>query len=394
MKRRIALVTHCFEGGGGVQTMVRFLYRVLRESDAFEPVIISLAMNARDKDSMRLAAPRSWLRAIGCQEKEWNGIPYQHVGTFGAELEFQRYRPRPSLSALLRSFELVQFVVGAPPWVCAAADSPRPRFLWVATTTRADRATRMREASLPRRLWMEMMTRIVERMERRGIGLADEIFALSPYTVDSLRRLKGSKPVTLAMCGVDTDHFQPGPAAGAPGWICVGRLEDPRKNIRLLVEAYARLTARTPNVPELRLVGPHPGAAISRLVAERGLTDRVRFLGPKTQAELPALYRDAIGFVLSSDEEGLGIVIQEAMACGLPVVSTACGGPEALVEPDRTGLLVPVGSVEGLASAMERLILDQAGRQRMALAARRTAVERFGLAAGGVFLRAYERVLR
>lgn len=393
MKRRIALVTHSFEGGGGVSTMARFLHRVLQESDAFDPTVVSLAISSQDSASVRLLNPASWLRGAENRAAVAWAVRYHHAGAVGTELEFLRYRPRAPLTALLDTFDLVQFVVGAPPWMCAAAKVSRPRFLWAATLTRADRASRLRAASWPRRLWMELMTRAVERMERRGVRLADEIFGLSPYTVENLRRLAEGRPVTLALSGVDTNHFQPGPAEGPPGWICVGRLDDPRKNIRLLVDAYARLVSRVPAAPELRMVGPHPGAVIARLVEERGLVERVRFLGPKTQAELPGLYRNALGFVLSSDEEGLGIVIQEAMAAGLPVVSTACGGPEALVEPDVTGLLVPPGDTTALAQALEDLTVDQARRERMAAAARRAAVERFGLAAGGVFLRAYERVL-
>lgn len=393
MKRRVALVTHSFEGGGGVTTMARFLHRVLQESDTFEPTVFSLAISSRDSASVRLLNPASWLRGSECRAVEVGGIRYHHVGAFGAEFEFMRYRPRAALTELLRTFDLVQFVVGSPPWMCAAADVARPRFLWAATLTRADRASRLREASWPRRFWMELMTRAAERMECRGVRLADEIFALSPYSVENLRRLAEGRPVTLALCGVDTNHYQPGPAEGSPAWICVGRLDDPRKNIRLLIEAYARLVSRLPAAPELRLVGPHPGPAIVQLVEDRGLADRVRFLGSKTQAELPQLYRNALGFVLSSDEEGLGIVIQEAMAAGLPVVSTACGGPEILVEPDVTGLLVPPGDAAALAQALEALTVDQARRKRMAAAARRSAVERFGLDAGGVFLRAYERAL-
>jgi glycosyltransferase involved in cell wall biosynthesis len=82
---------------------------------------------------------------------------------------------------------------------------------------------------------------------------------------------------------------------------------------------------------------------------------------------------------LSSDEEGLGIVVLEALACGLPVVATSCIGPTESVADGREGLLVPVGSVAGLATAIVRVSADETLRHRLSAAARRRAVEEFSL---------------
>jgi len=238
------------------------------------------------------------------------------------------------------------------------------------------------------------MTVLAEKYERRGLRIAAGVFALSDYTLAAVRKILGPGAGMLAACGVDTEVFRPDPADRGQYLLCVGRLDDPRKNVALLVEAYARLRRRIPDAPELWLVGPEPPREALELIRERGLSQVVRLQGPRKPADLPRLYQSALGFVLSSDEEGLGIVLLEAMACGVPVVSTACGGPESVIEHGRTGLLTPPGDAEALAQALGQLVGDPALRLRMGEQGRKTCVERFSLtAASGVFLEKYEETL-
>jgi glycosyltransferase involved in cell wall biosynthesis len=130
------------------------------------------------------------------------------------------------------------------------------------------------------------------------------------------------------------------------------------------------------------------------VIEKHGLSEKVRLLGPKKPAELQNLYQEACFFALSSDEEGLGIVLLEAMASGLPVVSTACGGPESIVEHGRSGFLVPIADADALSKAMGRLVEQPALCHQMGLDARRAAVERFSIAATSrIFLEQYEKAL-
>jgi glycosyltransferase involved in cell wall biosynthesis len=125
------------------------------------------------------------------------------------------------------------------------------------------------------------------------------------------------------------------------------------------------------------------------------LEDKVRLTGGKNIADLADLYRNALLFVLSSNEEGLGIVVLEAMASGLAVVSTNCGGPVTAIVEGRTGLLTPVGDIKAFAQAIEQLLLDPASRQRMGIEGRKVVEQRFSLAeAGKIFLDTYDKILR
>lgn len=392
---RIAIVTHNLASGGGTATMTAFLYRVLSDSGRYHPEIISLATSASDTSSVLLRAPRSWKRGPLVHSLEWYGLPYRHVGAYFTEFEFQRYRPCFPLDYLLNEYDLVQFVTGTPPWACTASRLKQPVTLWTATTTWADRASRIQHMSLLWRGWRLLMTRCAQYYERQALRRVRFVFALSKYTLSAVRQWVAPQQVGLAVCGVDTQLFQPTSYNSPDNYIlCVARFSDVRKNVRLLLHAYAQLARRQGMLPDLYLVGELPSKNMLQEIDALRVAHRVHLLGVKSGRELAALYQKARFFVLSSDEEGLGIVILEAMASGLPVVSTRCGGPETVVIDGETGFLTSVGSAQALADAMQRLLDDPGLRRRMGQAGRQRAEERFSLAAAGkVFLDKYEELL-
>jgi glycosyltransferase involved in cell wall biosynthesis len=124
--------------------------------------------------------------------------------------------------------------------------------------------------------------------------------------------------------------------------------------------------------------GPARSAAGAHRSARAG--DRIALLGwvEDTVELLHALDL----YALSSVREGLPIALLEAMAMRLPVVATSVGGVVALVGDGENGVLVTPRDVDGLATAMRRLLDDAPLRDRVGVAARRTIEERFTLAAG------------
>lgn len=147
------------------------------------------------------------------------------------------------------------------------------------------------------------------------------------------------------------------------------------KGTRLIIEAVKRAEASV----SLDIVGRGPElAACQQLVAQLGLGERVRFIDwyPSHEALLDTLgqYR---GLVLPSIEDANGIVVQEAMALGLPAICLDWGGPQLLIEDGVSGYLVPAGAPEriaaDLAERMQRLAADGALAERMSVAARQQA---------------------
>ena len=126
----------------------------------------------------------------------------------------------------------------------------------------------------------------------------------------------------------------------------------PIKNVRLLLDAVAIVRERVDAV-HLVIVGDGPQAeALRHYAAALDMLDAVTFAGSVPHADTPAFYRAADVFALSSDFDNSPNVVLEAMACGLPVVTTDVGGVREFVAEGAGGLVVPPNDAAGLAAAL------------------------------------------
>lgn len=378
--RRVALITHDLGAGGGCGAITAFLHKILTASRRYAPEIFSLATSAVDPWSVRIVSPRTWWRGVQVAPDVWRGMPFHHVGAVATELEFQRYRPRRVLDTMLERFDLLQFVTGIAAWGCVAQNLHHNAVaLYVASMVHFERSTRLSQIGGIRRGWLRCMTPITACFERRALAAAECVFAISRYTYDRLSPFVEPGRLVMGPVGVDTEVFKPASSPPSGYLLSVGRFSDHRKNVRLLVTAYADLCLRQPSIPPLVLAGERPSQSDLQHLTKLNLEGRVRILGYVRQEVLPDLYRDAGLFVLSSDEEGLGIGIMEAMATGLPVVSTRCGGPQTVIEEGETGLMVPVGDARAMSDALERVIMNPTLAHRMGRAGRARAEQQFSL---------------
>jgi glycosyltransferase involved in cell wall biosynthesis len=364
------------------------------ESGRYAPDVISLAISSRDAASLRLLSPASWRRGVQVTSDTHQGVPYRHVGALLTEFEFQRYQPRPALTALLNQYDLVQVVAGTPAPALVTRAVHKPICLFIATMIQQERIAVLQRQKGWRWYWLRIMTEINAQIERIALQQIDYVFAESEYTRTLLSTFLPQDRVLLGIPGIDTLIFQPD-AYQTDGYIlAVGRFSDHRKNVRLLFDAYHRLRQNSTAGPRLVLAGAKPLPQDWMYAESLGITPWIDMHADVSVAELADLYRGASLFVLSSDEEGLGIVILEAMASGLPVISTRCGGPETAVIEEETGCLTPVGDAPAMADAMRRLLADPALRQQMGQRGRQIAEERFSIAAAGkVFLDQYDALL-
>jgi len=160
--------------------------------------------------------------------------------------------------------------------------------------------------------------------------------------------------------------------------VAMGRLVH-QKGFDLLLEAFKQCSSRFPHWSLAILGEGHERSALESLVTRLELHWRVRFAGLVENP--PAVLRGADLFVMSSRFEGFPLALIEAMACGLPVISTDCPtGPSEIIRNHVDGILVPTGDAMKLADAMERLMAHP--EERNGLAARAIGVyERFGIEA-------------
>ncbi len=216
------------------------------------------------------------------------------------------------------------------------------------------------------RLYLSTMTRLACRR-------AHAIIAVSNFTADETTSLLGIPPerVHTIYHGV-TPNFRPLPPETVTRFrrqrhlpdrfiLHVGTLE-PRKNLRTLVRAFARL--QRPNT-HLILVGGK-GWLYHQLFAEverLGLNEHVHFPGYVPSAELPLWYNAAEGFAYISHYEGFGLPVLEALACGVPTLtSNTTSLPEAAGD---AALTVPPDDVEAVADGLHRLLTDRTLRQQL-----------------------------
>ena len=151
----------------------------------------------------------------------------------------------------------------------------------------------------------------------------------------------------------------------------------PTKNIGLLIDAAQLLRQRGTNATFVVAAGGPDGPALQERIDRLGLTDRFLLLGTRTGAALADVYGSADVFCSTSDYEGFGLAVAEAMASGLPVVATAVGGVTDLVVDQATGVLVPAGDAGAVADALEALLGDPGRRRDLGEAGRARAAERF-----------------
>lgn len=212
---------------------------------------------------------------------------------------------------------------------------------------------------------------------RRVLRASDRIIASSPRYIDSSPWLQAVRDKCVVVpLGVDTDRFVPGERSGRRSLelLFVGRLRY-YKGLDTLVRAMTALPRA-----DLQIVGDGPmREGLEHLAEELGVSGRVRFAGDVGDAELPAYYRGADVFVLPANAraEAFGTVLLEAMACGLPCVTTELGTGTSWIVQDRvTGYVVAPEDPVALAQAISKL-QDPALRRSMGEAGRQRVHKRF-----------------
>jgi glycosyltransferase involved in cell wall biosynthesis len=202
--------------------------------------------------------------------------------------------------------------------------------------------------------------RLASMLARRVVCVSDD-----SRQVAEREGIAGKKLLTVHN-GIDTRRFEfTGPRRNGPA-VMVARMV-PAKGGDVLLRAV-RQVLRTH--PDFRLLMAGDGPALPelvRLAGELGIARSVQFLGEITN--VPAVLASSSLFVLPSHSEGVSLTLLEAMARGLPVVTTRVGGSPEVVDP-TTGLLVPAGDVDALATALTRVWADPPAGERMGRAGR------------------------
>jgi glycosyltransferase involved in cell wall biosynthesis len=163
---------------------------------------------------------------------------------------------------------------------------------------------------------------------------------------------------------VDSRNFFPDRQKTVIGRVgFVGRFKDPRKNIGMLLDAVSLCNKGGVHVTA-ELVGHELDAYNAGRLAALGIEKQVTVTPYVPHSRLTSKIQEFDLFVIPSFQEGLCIAGLEAMACGCPVISTRCGGPEEFVIDDQTGYLVDFDAQQ-LAGSISRVVIDRQLRERL-----------------------------
>lgn len=350
--------------------MAAFIGRTLMEG-GIEPSFAYYYPYSRAPE-LSVPAYRVFTRSVKARVEQWGGARAHAIGAWLPELEFMHYFPTRHWRELIGAHAYHLSVSGN----CLAA-TPYARtgmrfWSWVATPWKEDREARTRAFSAPRRLVDRLVNAgRAQRLEKQILASRGTLMALSRYTEKKLDGLvPGCVSGTLPM-GIDTELFSRVRAVlprTSPRVGFVGRVDDPRKNIELLLAAIKACRLQGADLT-LVLVGAGEHRHLDRLIGDFGLGGITTVIDHVDNADLPEVFSSMDVFVVPSTQEGLCIAALEAMSCGVPVVSTRCGGPEEFVIDGETGLVVEL-EPQALAEALVRLLTDRSLAERLARKAR------------------------
>jgi glycosyltransferase involved in cell wall biosynthesis len=257
---------------------------------------------------------------------------------------------------------------------------PRLGFPVLATVhhpVQVDRAIELAAARGGRRISLRRwygFTSMQARVARR----LPEVITVSSSSAALITEHLGVRPerITTIAIGTDLARYSPSAAvAKVPGRIVTTASADsPLKGLAVLVEAFAKVRAEHDHA-ELVVVGSaKEGGPVRRAIERYGLGGSIRFVSGIDEDELVALLRSAQAACVPSLYEGFSLPAVEAMAVGLPLVSTTAGAlPEVAGADGHTTLAVPPGDAPALAAALVRLLGDAHLRARLGAAARQRA---------------------
>lgn len=237
-------------------------------------------------------------------------------------------------------------------------------------------------------------TTLNARWERRAYGRARVVVAVSRRVGTELAEA-GVPPERIRVIGngVDVEEFHPGRAdrrglglpEGVPLALFVGGIRTALKNLDTVLKALACVDSL-----HLAVAGATEGSPYPAMAARLGVAGRVHFLG--FRGDVPALLRAADLFVFPSRYESFSLVVLEAMASGLPVITAGTVGAADLVTPESGVVLPDPDDVGALAGALRALAGDPEGRARRGRAARRVAEQHTWARMADAYLRLYEEV--
>ena len=365
-------------GGGGANAHFYLLKQYAQDPSLHVDVLTS---GTRPGIAQEQFADNVTLYRVGVHKKDlhvWRKVEVLEW-LFKARIHYRRLRQE-------RDHDLVHAFFGFPSaWLCYRSRAQLPYMVSLRGSDVPGQNARLQRdykilAPLFRRIWQH----------------ADVLVACSQGLRERAQRFLPSVPVDVIPNGVDLDRFTPSPTWGRDRpkdqrarLLTVGRLSE-TKRVDLLIEAVEILAGSDCPV-QLTIVGAgSQHGRISQMVRERSLGSSVHMTGRLGQECMPEVYREHDLLVSASFQEGMSNAMLEAMAAGLPIVTTACEGLDELIRDN--GVIVDQAQAQAIAQAITPIMSDSQTYQRMSRAARARAEQFSWASAAGQYIAHYQAI--
>lgn len=218
------------------------------------------------------------------------------------------------------------------------------------------------------------------RMQTRVAGRLANIVTVSQRSRQDIARAFNIEPDRIQVIhnGIDTETFRPEPSIARNPWqlITTASADQPLKGTQHLIPAFGELSRQFPRLRLVFIGRPKPGGETEKLIKRHGVGDRIRFVHGIGADEIRHLYASSAVAVVPSEYEGFGLPAGEAMACGVPLVSTDGGALPEVV--GNAGRVVPAADAGALARTIGELLnQDAATRDAMGQAGRQHILDNF-----------------
>lgn len=359
---------------GGVLSSLRVTYQFCQ--DYFEPTVFFLSFDPELSTSLRHLKFASNSKGLS-----YFGMNCVEIGARWAFWEPGHYAfTKQSWARLLEDYDYFFVVSGT----CIAAHPlvllNKPFAMWIGTPYTEDRAQRAEELSGIRYVIDRLANKKMLAIEKKILTSASYIFSISSYAHHKFETILKKPRLNHAWCGfpMNCDNIPPLNLYKENILIAVGRFSDPRKNIDMLIKTFSIIHKKNKQT-KLYVVGKKPTNEKLYSFCEDPCMQNIIFTGQISSSDLTALYRRASVMLITSYQEGLGIVGLEALLHGTPIIATQCGGPEDYVFDGLNGYLVPIDDVEQMAEKTLNLLADQKRLNKLSLYACNFIHDRYSL---------------
>jgi len=200
------------------------------------------------------------------------------------------------------------------------------------------------------------------------------VIANSQGLKDLALKTMPEKEIGIIYNGIDTEQFKPQAKEKSDEFkiLSTSRLI-PRKGIKYLILAAGQLIKKNKQIKIVLVSEGDEKEELENLAGRLGISENVQFAGSVDHAKISEFYNQADAFVMTSLNEGMSNTMLEALASGLPIISTETGGAKELVQDGINGFLICMKNSEDLAEKISRLMANDGLRERMALESRKIA---------------------